>query len=37
MKVIPTGPRASLPKFHKTALQDCTGKVVKKTPHLYKN
>ena len=25
MKIIPTWPRASLPRFHQTALQDCSG------------
>ena len=27
MKIIPTWPRESLPRFHQTALQDCSGKV----------
>ena len=27
MKIIPTWPRASLPWFHQTALQDRNGKV----------
>ena len=27
MKIIPTWPRANLPRFPQTALQDCTGEV----------
>ena len=27
MKIIPTWPRVSLPRFHQMALQDCTGEV----------
>ena len=25
LKIIPTGPQASLPRFHQTVLQDCSG------------
>ena len=27
MKIIPTWPRASLPRFHQSALLDCTGAI----------
>ena len=27
MKIIPTRPRVSLPRFHQTALQDCTSSI----------
>ena len=29
MKIIPTWPRVNLPRFYQTALQDCTGQLVK--------
>ena len=33
MKIIPTWPRASQPRFHQTALQDCIGEVDKDEIH----
>ena len=27
MKIIPSWPRVSLPRFHQMVLQDCTGEV----------
>ena len=32
MKIIPTLPRASLPRFHETALQDVTGQCNREKP-----